>query len=175
MRIFKLFVIILASVTGLFLVFAFVQDKEVSLSRSTVINAPIDTVFNQVNTIKNRTKWSPWEKNDTTATFTYTNIATGKGAGYAWSGKEVGHGSVTYVESVSNQLIESDLYFSKDKTSAAQELWFFSQQADGVKVTWELHIDFGYNPFLRIMGRFMDSMVGPNFEEGLRNLKQQCE
>lgn len=172
MRIFKLFVITLASVTGLFLIFAFFQNKEVSVSRSTVINAPISNVFDQVNTIKNRVKWSPWERTDSTVTFTYTNIPSGKGAGYEWSAETLGNGSVEYVEVVENQMIEGKLYFSKDKESPAQELWFFSQQEDGVKVTWEIHMNFGYNPFLRVMGRFMDNMVGPNFDQGLQNLSE---
>jgi uncharacterized protein YndB with AHSA1/START domain len=175
MRIFKVFVLALVTVSGLFLIFAFFQSKEVSLSRSVVINAPIDDVFDQVNTIKNRTVWSPWERSDSTTQVSYFDVASGKGAGYSWSAKQLGDGRVEYLESVENQMIEGQIFFTKDKNHPAQELWFFKQQGDGVMVTWELHLDLGYNPFLRVMGRFMEVSVGPSFEKGLANLKQECE
>ena len=42
--------------------------------------------------------------------------------------------------------------------------------ASGTKVVWGMNMEFGMNPIGRVMGRFMDGMVGNVFEQGLSNL-----
>ena len=38
------------------------------------------------------------------------------------------------------------------------------------EVTWSMDMDLGVNPVFRVMGLFMDGMIGPNFELGLANI-----
>ncbi|MEL6523790.1 MAG: polyketide cyclase, partial [Pseudomonadota bacterium] len=38
------------------------------------------------------------------------------------------------------------------------------------EVTWSMNMDLGMNPVFRVMGLFMDDMIGPNFELGLANI-----
>ena len=45
----------------------------------------------------------------------------------------------------------------------------------GTKVTWKDWGDFGSNPFYRLMGTQMESMMGPEFERGLQKLRTQVE
>jgi hypothetical protein len=45
----------------------------------------------------------------------------------------------------------------------------------GSYVTWSMHGDVGRNPLNRWMGLFMDKLVGPDFEAGLKGLKAQAE
>jgi len=40
----------------------------------------------------------------------------------------------------------------------------------GVHVTWSMDADMGFNPVGRVMGLFMDGMIGKTFERGLGNL-----
>jgi hypothetical protein len=42
-------------------------------------------------------------------------------------------------------------------------------------MTWAMKMDAGMNPLMRIMGKFMDGMVGPDFEKGLNKLKARVE
>lgn len=41
---------------------------------------------------------------------------------------------------------------------------------DQTEVTWHMQADMGLNPVARVMGLFMDRMVGPTFERGLQNM-----
>jgi effector-binding domain-containing protein len=106
---------------------------------------------------------------------TLGGITKGVGASYSWTSENSGDGSISYAEVVANQLIESKLYFGSPEDEPAQGLMIFSEVADGVKVTWEIHMDMGNNPVMRIMGRYMDEMVGSTFENGLIAMKKITE
>lgn len=157
----------------IFLAFAYLQDKEVYISRSTVINAPMEIVFEQFNDLEKRLKWSPWEAEDSTMVATLGDITKGVGANYSWTTESSGDGSLRYTEVVAHQLIQSDLYFGLDEPS--QELLIFKPVADGIHVTWEVRTNLGNHPLMRIMGRYMEDMVAPFFESGLASVKQLSE
>lgn len=57
----------------------------------------------------------------------------------------------------------------------AQGIYTFSPEGSGTKVTWAFEFDTGFNPLLRILGKFMDGMVGKDFEKGLSKLKTILE
>jgi hypothetical protein len=40
----------------------------------------------------------------------------------------------------------------------------------GSKVSWALDADMGYNPIGRVMGLFLDGMIGKNHESGIQLL-----
>lgn len=42
----------------------------------------------------------------------------------------------------------------------------------GSAVTWTMEADLGRNPIARVMGLFMEGMVGPTLEQGLANLSK---
>ena len=44
-----------------------------------------------------------------------------------------------------------------------------------MKVTWFNQGDLGWNPVSRYFGLLMDKMMGPDFEEGLENLRRKAE
>ena len=48
-------------------------------------------------------------------------------------------------------------------------------EGSGTRVTWTNEGDMGTNPVNRYFGLMMDSMVGPDFEAGLKNLKALAE
>jgi len=157
----------------IFVGFGYMQESQVSVSRSVIIPAPISDVFDQFNDLEKRLKWSPWEAADSTMITTIGDVSKGVGASYSWTSENSGDGTISYKEVVENQLIESVLQFGEE--DPAQGLIIFSGVADGTKVTWEVHMDMGNNPFARLMGRYMDDMVGPTFEDGLQSVKEICE
>ncbi len=159
----------------IFVGFGYMQDKEVSVSRSVVVNAPMEVVFDQFNNLEKRLLWSPWEAQDSTMKPKLGEITKGVGASYSWNSKESGAGKIKYSEVVENQLIQSELYFGTEDEDPGQGLMIFSQEEDGVKVTWEVHMNMGNNPFMRLMGRYIDEVVGPTFESGLQSMKEISE
>ncbi len=149
--------------------------SQVHVERSITVNQPQELVFDYVNNIKNWNSWSPWYELDTTASYTQAGPPSGVGAQLSWisTNKDVGRGSMTYTEVNSPSLIKQDLNFMEE--GVAQGIYTFSSDGAGTKITWALEFDTGFNPLLRILGKFMDGMVGKDFEKGLSKLKTILE
>jgi hypothetical protein len=50
-----------------------------------------------------------------------------------------------------------------------------SEDSAGTRVLWTLDTHFGANPFMRYFGLFLDTFVGPSYEQGLAQLKTYVE
>ncbi len=174
MKIVKFLLIMFGSVFALFLIYAYLQDREVSVSRSIVVHAPVDAVYNNVVDLNKRMLWSPWKQLDTTMHITLGDITKGKGASYSWTSTQSGNGKLIYSEVVPGEKIVSELHFGEGQ-DASKGIFEFTPVEDGTKVTWTFKGDMGNNPFMRVMGRFMEDMLGPTFEQGLNGLKEQVE
>lgn len=92
--------------------------------------------------------------------------ASGVGSGFHFDGKD-GTGSQTVAD-----VTEQTVTFRIDLGALGQPTQSISAipAADGAQVTWRVDADMGFNPVFRIMGLFMDGMMGPTFELGLENL-----
>ncbi|MEO7426294.1 MAG: SRPBCC family protein [Fibrobacteria bacterium] len=145
--------------------------RQSAVSRSTVIQAPAEVIFDQVNDLKKNEAWSPWK--DPTMKITYGPVTAGKGAVSSWTSKDMGTGSMTIEESVPPSTINVGLDFGAMGTAKA--LWTFVPEGDGIKVTEVMASDAGMNPAKRWMSLMSDRMVGPYFEKGLASLKQVSE
>jgi effector-binding domain-containing protein len=139
------------------------------------MNAPVENVFNQINTLKNWEKWSPRHKKDTAMKLTYEGPAKGVGAKYLWESKnsDVGTGNLSIKESKPNEMIVCEMVFGNMKPSSAT--FKFEKADNGTKVIWTMDSDAGMNPLYKYFGLFMDKMVGPDFEKGLNNIKDIAE
>src|SRR6188768_836956 len=99
MKILKKIGIVIVALLGLLLVISLFLPGTMHVERSVTINAPARVVFDQVNTVKNWEQWSPWLKMDSTMKRTYFGPASGTGAGYSWTSKEMQSGTMTFTDS----------------------------------------------------------------------------
>ncbi len=157
--------IIALAAIGMFL------PREYKVERSVVIQAPVDVVFDQVNDLKKNEAWSPWD--DPTMVITYSAVTVGEGASSHWTSQDMGNGSQTIEESVTNQSIRTHLDFGSMGTAKAH--WYFVPNEDGIKTTQAMTGDQGLNPFKRYFTLMVDKMIGPQFEKGLAALKAVSE
>ncbi|TWI66614.1 polyketide cyclase/dehydrase/lipid transport protein [Pseudoduganella lurida] len=164
--------VIVAVVVGL----ALTQPDTFRVQRSVVIAAPPARVFAYLNDFHRWPAWSPWEQLDPAMRRTYSGAAAGQGATYAFSGNhDVGEGRMQIVESTPAVLVAVRLHFYEPIDSEGDTRFELRPHGTGTEVTWTMS---GDSPFLiRVMGVFssMDSMVGPDFEEGLARLKTAAE
>ncbi len=177
MKIFKKILIVLAVllllISAIGLLFF---PSHIHVERSMVINKNRSTVFNYANNLKKYNEWSPWFELDTTAAYTSTGPESGKGATMSWVSKvnEVGTGKMIIENTIEDSLIDLDLYFM-ESDEPAKGYYSFATEGDGTKMTWGIDFEAGANPMMRIMGKFMDSMVGVHFSKGLSNFKAKVE
>ncbi len=172
MRLLKRLFVSLVVLVALLLLISFLLPKTYSVARSTVINAPIETVFDQVNTVRHWESWGPWQQKDSTIQATYNAIPSGEGASYSWTSEKSGKGKLTISESVPHERIRTELDFGDHGKAAG--LWEFAESDGGVKVTWGISGEAN-NPIMRYIGLLMDGMAGPDFEKGLANIKARVE
>lgn len=171
LRIIVWFVILLVVV---FLV-GFLLPKSVHVERSAAVNSSPATVFALVNDLKTYDDWMPWNRIDPEMKKQFGPSTVGQGAWYTWdsNNKNVGHGKLTIVESEPENKVITRLEFEGfDPTEGG---WEIRPTPSGSEVKWFMNSNMGNNPVGRWMGLFMNKMVGPQFEEGLANLKRIAE
>jgi hypothetical protein len=97
------------------------------------------------------------------------------GSTWEWKSEHLGSGKLEIVESVNNKKMRAKMEFFFPKKSTIDEFWTFEQfSPDSTKVTWRHDGDLEY-PVGRLMGLFSDNLLGPTFDEGLKNLKKYIE
>lgn len=171
----KILIVLLVIIVALAVIIAR-QPSDFVISRSTTINAPAATVFEQVNDFHKWDAWSPWAKLDPAMKKSHEGAAAGVGAMYAWSGNDqVGEGRMSLTESRPSQIIRIKLEFLKPFAATNTAEFRFKPDGNQTTVTWSM---FGTNNFMaKAFGLFMnmDRLVGGDFEKGLAQLKAVAE
>ena len=157
------------------LAFAATKPDTFSIERSTNIKAPPETIHALLTDLHKWAVWSPWEKMDPTMKRTFSGAASGVGAAYAWEGNgAVGQGRME-IKGASPTKVTVQLDFLAPMEASNEVNFVLTPQGDTTHVVWAMS---GANNFLaKLMHVFvsMDSLVGKDFEAGLRDLKNAAE
>ena len=161
--------VVLAGVIGM-------QPPDYRVSRSTMIQAPQNLVFDQINDFHKWAAWSPWGKLDPAMKVTYAGPAAGTGAVYSWVGnKDVGEGRMTIIGSRPSEFVQIRLEFIAPFASVANTEFTLKPEGSGVSVTWSMDGKNGFIEKAIGMVQSMDKMIGPDFEKGMVQLKAVAE
>ncbi len=136
------------------------------------IKAPRQRVFNQVNTLKNQEKWSPFEQ-DSTLINHYEGPASGKGAKRIWNSLHSGSGTEEIISSKPYTRVQTKINFGAP--GRALEEWNFSSEKEFTRVKWKLHIDKLQYPFGKWVGLLLRKSMKQLMETGLYTLKTVSE
>ncbi|MGE3311878.1 MAG: SRPBCC family protein [Limisphaerales bacterium] len=161
--------IALALLVGLFL------PRTYHVARSIDVKAGTEAIYPDLAGLRRWPEWTVWNKDlDPGIEWTYGSPDTGIGAEYSWVGPKVGDGRLKLVKADPEKGIAYELSFQKDSMRSEGEI-SMEKVAGGVRVEWTNHGDLGKNPVNRYFGLLMDRMIGPDFEAGLRRLKERAE
>lgn len=144
------------------------------VERSITINAPSEKVFGHIVDLKEWKKWGIWFERDPAMQVTYTGPDSEVGMKSSWISEQEGSGEMTIKSVTPGEVMVYNLYFPEMDMSSTGELTV-SSEGDTTKVLWTNHGDMGGNPINAWFGLFMDSLIGPDFEAGLGNLKELAE
>jgi effector-binding domain-containing protein/uncharacterized protein YndB with AHSA1/START domain len=173
MKAIKIILIIIVSLFALFVLVGLLLPSKVSLERKITIDASPSVVYDLLNDLHNFKAWSPFASMDPTMQITYTG-EKGVGATYRWTSKgESGNGLMTITESVPNKLIKIQLEFENGRISFAD--WKIMEESGKTTLSWDFETDLGGSPFKKYFGLFMGSMLGPEYEKGLKSFKELVE
>ncbi len=163
----------LAAVVLLAVVVAFFFPRQYRIERTAVIKAPPAAVLAQVADLRAWKNWGVWYERDPGMKMSFSEKTTGPGAWSAWESAKEGNGKMTITTQTPTKLIY-DLDFPDFgmKSVGSIEL---AADAAGTRVIWVDAGDLGMNPVNRWFGLFLDGMIGPDFEQGLSNIRKLVE
>lgn len=173
MKFLKIAGYIIAALIVLVLVLGAITPKEVTTSRSIVINADQATVFSLVNELPTWERWSPWQRRDSTIKNVYSEKTAGTGASYSWTSEDSGDGELTITESFATDSIHISMAF--DGQGEATSKWYFEPANGGTEVTWTFASTFPF-PFNALIAlQDVKGMLNKDYDEGLAYLKEEAE
>lgn len=141
--------------------------SSVQVVRSSVIKADPGELYQLIASNEGYQTFNPYKSADPNLKIRLEGPASGVGSGFHFDGKD-GKGSqfVSAVEENRSVTMAIDL----GPMGKPVQKFDLEPVANGTKVIWTMDMSFGMNPIGRVMGLFMDGMVGSTFEKGLENL-----
>lgn len=140
--------------------------RHVSIERRAVIDATPEAVIELAASNTGYQAFNPYKDLDPNLQVQMFGPASGVGSGFSFESKD-GAGQQTVASVTADQVV-----FDLDLGPLGQPTQAISAVTVGgaTEVTWSMDMDLGMNPVFRVMGLFMDGMIGPNFELGLANI-----
>jgi hypothetical protein len=159
------------------LIIALFISKDMSYEKSIRIDAPIDSVWMNVNSLSAMDRWSPWNDHDPNMKKSMTGTDGTLGATASWESDVdvVGKGSQTIAKIEEPTLFETDLKFYAPYESEAKAYVQLSSDGDGTNVTWGFKSEMPYPMNFTKLFMNMEEMMGNDWSNGLGKLKALCE
>jgi len=130
-------------------------------------------VFDAVVNFKTWTKWSPWLCSEPTADVQVTGDGRSVESVYSWQGQIDGHVEMERRNLKATQPIEDEIRFFKPFKTVSRVSFEIQPAADGSKITW--HINGSLPWFMFWMRSLMESLIGMDYDRGLKMLKEWIE
>ncbi|WP_299138263.1 SRPBCC family protein [uncultured Tateyamaria sp.] len=111
-------------------------------------------------------RFNPYLTVDPALQISHFGPDAGVGSGFAFDGKD-GKGTQV-VAAITDNSVRYDI--DMGPMGKPTQAIVVKPAAEGVQVTWSMDADMGFNPVGRVMGLFMEGMIGKTFEQGLGNL-----
>ncbi|MGB0888105.1 MAG: SRPBCC family protein [Vicingaceae bacterium] len=175
MKILKGIGVFIVLLIAIYVVLGFVGPADYRVERSIEIEADATIVFDQTTKFANWAAWSPWAAADPGAKYTIEKDEQAVGAVMGWDGEVSGKGNMTITEIVPNEKMVYSLTFIEPWVMSSVGGFNYIKEGNAIKVVWydQGDIPFSQRPMMLFMD--LEEMMGPQFEEGLANIKEICE
>ena len=141
--------------------------RQIHVERQALIEADAATVLALAASSEGYQRFNPYKSTDPALKITLFGPSSGAGSGFHFAGRQ-GKGS-----QMVSAITDDAVYYRIDLGPMGKPSQTIRAEPrdGGATVTWSMQADMGFNPIGRVMGLFMDRMVGPTFERGLANLE----
>lgn len=146
--------------------------KNYEVERSIVIDAPAELVWDQVKYFENWQYWSPWYAKDSTMIWSFSGTDGEVESGYSWTSENSGSGEMYMTGLVEEEEMMYHTHFLEPWESESDGYVRVASTEAGTEVKWGF---FGEIKGIASLFVNMDKMVGPDFEDGLKLLKEHTE
>lgn len=170
----KTFFKILLGLFVVLIIIMFAIGKQYHFETSTVINAPAEKVWQNMNSMKAFNRWNPFMDLDPNVKVNYSGISGAVGDEYCWEGNDdAGKGCHKVTALVPNQKQSTQMLFEKPFESDATSDLILSPEGNSTKVTWTMDCELDYP--MNLMKFFMDGQMEKSYGSGLKKLKAIAE
>ncbi|MFN0254648.1 SRPBCC family protein [Pedobacter ureilyticus] len=176
MKFLKIFLGIVVILIAIILIGSLFLPNTYSVSRSTSIAASDTTVYKNIADFNSFKQWNPWYKMEPSAKTTISGTPEQAGHLYEWVGKETGSGQMKITSVKPQEEVKIELKFIKPFESLANTQFNVAREGDSTKVTWTMSGDNNIiSKWMCLVMGGMDKMIGKDFEDGLKSLKEKSE
>lgn len=182
MKVIKIVGIVVLAIVAIAVVSVSVMSPRSHMERSTIIQAQPAAVYEELISFQNFNTWSPWSTIDPEAKYTFEGPPSGVGAKMSWESdnENLGDGSQWIIEAQENRRVKTGMQFAGIEGNFTAEFVLEPAEGSSTKVTWTYDGDVSNTGAMnaamgKFFGAFTDSMLGPQFEQGLVALKRRVE
>lgn len=174
MKILILILGILALVIVLFLIYAAMSPKAITVKKEVIVNVPKDQVFSYIRSIKNVSSQTVWQAKDPEVKKMYRGTDGQVGSVYRWGSemKDVGVGEQEIIDIQDGKSVTSELRFEKPFEMKDLATMYVEDVSAGTKLIWDYksqEIPFPMNGFVAIQG--VQKQLEQDFVNSLNNIK----
>jgi uncharacterized protein YndB with AHSA1/START domain len=145
----------------------FLLPSSKTVERSAIVKATPEALFATLTSTAGYQTINPYKDLDPNLKATPFGPEAGVGAGFAFESKDgKGTSTISAVEPNKSITYQLDLGFIGKPVQTIT----LTPENGGTRVNWKMTSTFGMNPMGRVFGLFMDGMLGPHYELGLKNL-----
>ena len=152
----------------------FFLPSRFDISRTIVINAPAEKVYDLIADPRLWKGWSAWIRRDPEMDMTYSGPPFGQGAKWSWASRKEGSGLMEFTRVAPNSRVEYSLYLPYFNLRSTG-IFAIAPAGTGQRVTWTNAGDVGSNPLKHYLAYKMDRLLGPELQASLGNLKLVAE
>lgn len=174
MKILKRSLIALVILLLLYCAFVLSLPNQYGVTRSVTIQAPAAKVYAYLAAPKEWKKWSVWNQRDPNMEMLYAGPEQGSGASWDWKSKSEGNGGMKFISVSDNQVINYELHL-EGMGKPSTGVIMLETEGSQTKISWSMNGTTEGNFMMKLFVPFMDKMIGPDFEQGLKNLKALAE
>lgn len=178
MKAIKKLLFLVAALAALILITALFVKKDFQVTRTITVNERTDQVFDYIQYLEHQNEYAVWMKKDPAIILDSEGEDGEVGYIAKWESKleEIGSGEQEITAIEDNERIDFELRFeSPQKMSALAYMTTEATSQNNTEVTWTF---LGSSPYpFNVMLLFFDAekTIGPDLEQGLKNLKQILE
>ena len=179
MKVLKIIIGIIVLVIALGLGYLAMLPSTYTIDRTVTIEAPQELVMQHLANFSEWDNWSPWKAKDPDAKYTYEGEDGAIGSKMSWvtslppdDENQIGEGGMTLNELTADKAT-FELWFVKPWEMTSKNGFDVSSIDGQTTVRWYDTGELSF--FARPVGKMMDSIVGPDFESGLADLKTLVE
>lgn len=178
MRRFKRIFLLLATLLIILLIWAAFIPGDCQYEKSISINAPVEKVWQNTNTLKAMDQWSPWNDLDPGMKKEWMGTTGQHGEKVCWDSKnkQAGKGCQE-LEKVdeAGKRIDTAIKFLTPYESEANAYVTVVPEGNGSKATWGFTSEIPYPFTLMKLFMNMEDAVGKDYQKGLSRLKTLSE